>query len=118
MGCKTLTAFAVLSAAALAFAAPTKYEAEDQAGIPTTDVSTDDEGAKYVKPADAAGMTFTVKAEETAVYDITARVRIKIYAWITSKIVVNGVEAGSMLTTPRNCDSSYVISASAKMKVG
>ena len=118
MGCKTLTAFAVLSAAAIAFAAPTKYEAEDLAGVAAADISADDEGAKYVKPADAAGMTFTVKAEETAVYDITARVRIKIYDWITSKIVVNGVEAGSMLTTPRNCDSSYVISASAKMKVG
>ena len=32
MGCKTLTAFAVLSATALAFAAPTTYEAEDLAG--------------------------------------------------------------------------------------
>ena len=118
MGCKTLTATAVLSAAAITFAAPTKYEAEDQAGVAAADISADEEGAKYVKPADAAGMTFTVKAEETAVYDITARVRIKIFDWITSKIVVNGVEAGSMLTTPRNCDSSYVISASAKMKVG
>ena len=118
MGCKTLTAFAVLSAAALAFAAPTKYEAEEQAGVTAADITTDDEGAKYVKPADAAGMTFTVKVEETAVYDITARVRIKIYDWITSKIVVNGVDVGSMLTTPRNVDSSYVIAASAKMKVG
>ena len=111
-------AFAVLSAAALAFAAPTKYEAEEQAGVTAADITTDDEGAKYVKPADAAGMTFTVKVEETAVYDITARVRIKIYDWITSKIVVNGVDVGSMLTTPRNVDSSYVIAASAKMKVG
>ena len=118
MGCKTLMAFAVLSAAALAFAAPTKYEAEEQAGVTAADITTDDEGAKYVKPADAAGMTFTVKVEETAVYDITARVRIKIYDWITSKIVVNGVDVGSMLTTPRNVDSSYVIAASAKMKVG
>ena len=118
MGCKTLTALAVLSAAALAFAAPTKYEAEEQAGVTAADITTDDEGAKYVKPADAAGMTFTVKVEETAVYDITARVRIKIYDWITSKIVVNGVDVGSMLTTPRNVDSSYVIAASAKMKVG
>ncbi len=118
MGCKTLTALAVLSAAALAFAAPTKYEAEEQAGVTADNITTDDEGAKYVKPADAAGMTFTVKVEETAVYDITARVRIKIYDWITSKIVVNGVDVGSMLTTPRNVDSSYVIAASAKMKVG
>ncbi|WP_163437152.1 glycosyl hydrolase [Fibrobacter succinogenes] len=118
MGCKTLMAFAVLSAAALAFAAPTKYEAEEQAGVTAADITTDDEGAKYVKPADAAGMTFTVKVEETAVYDITAKVRIKIYDWITSKIVVNGVDVGSMLTTPRNVDSSYVIAASAKMKVG
>lgn len=118
MGCKTLTAFAVLSAAALAFAAPTKYEAEEQAGVAAADITTDDEGNKYVKPADASGVTFTYNAEETAVYDITARVRIKVYDWITSKIVVNDVEAGSMLTTPRNVDSSYVISASAKMKVG
>ena len=118
MGCKTLTALAVLSAAALAFAAPTKYEAEEQAGVTAADITTDDEGAKYVTPADAAGMTFNVKVEETAVYDITARVRIKIYAWITSKIVVNGVDVGSMLTTPRNVDSSYVVSASAKMKAG
>ena len=118
MGCKTLTVFAVLAAVALAFAAPTKYEAEKQAGVSAADITTDDEGAKYVTPADAAGMTFTVKVEETAVYDITARVRIKLYAWITSKIVVNGVDVGSMLTTPRNVDSSYVIAASAKMKVG
>ena len=118
MGCKTLTALAVLSAAALAFAAPTKYEAEEQAGVTADNITTDDEGAKYVKPTDAAGMTFTVKVEETAVYDITARVRIKIYDWITSKIVVNGVDVGSMLTTPRNVDSSYVIAASAKMKAG
>ena len=119
MGCKTLTALAVLSAAALAFAAPTKYEAEEQAGVTAADITTDDEGAKYVKPADAStGMTFTVKVEETAVYDITTRVRIKIYDWTTSKIVVNGVDVGSMLTTPRNCDSSYVVSASAKMKAG
>lgn len=118
MGCKTLTAFAVLSAAALAFAAPTKYEAEEQAGVAAADITTDDEGNKYVKPADASGVTFTYNAEETAVYDITARVRIKVYDWITSKIVVNDVEAGSMLTTPRNVDSSYVISASTKMKVG
>ena len=118
MGCKTLTVFAVLAAVALAFAAPTKYEAEKQAGVSAADITTDDEGAKYVTPADAAGMTFTVKVEETAVYDITARVRIKLYAWITSKIVVNGVDVGSMLTTPQNVDSSYVIAASAKMKVG
>ena len=75
-------------------------------------------GGKYAKPADASGITFTVTVEETAVYDITTKVLIKQYDWITSKIVVNGVEAGSMLTTPRNCDSSYVIAASAKMKVG
>ncbi|MBO6077030.1 MAG: T9SS type A sorting domain-containing protein [Fibrobacter sp.] len=118
MGCKTLTAFAVLSAAALAFAAPTKYEAEEQAGVTAADITTDDEGAKYVKPADAAGMTFTVKVEETAVYDITTKVLIKQYDWTTSKIAVNGVDVGSMLTTPRNCDSSFVVSASAKMKVG
>ena len=120
MGCKlaavTCAAFSILATAV--WAAPTKYEAEDQAGVAAADISTDDEGAKYVKPADAAGMSFTVDVEETAVYDITARVRIKVFAWITSKIVVNGIEAGSLLTTPRNIDSSYVVSASAKMKVG
>ena len=117
MGCKTLTAFAILSAAALAFAAPTKYEAEDLTGATVVD-DADYSGGKYAKPADASGITFTVTVEETAVYDITTKVLIKQYDWITSKIVVNGVEAGSMLTTPRNCDSSYVIAASAKMKVG
>ena len=118
MGCKTLTAFAVLSAAALAFAAPTKYEAEEQAGVAAADITTDDEGNKYVKPADASGMTFTFNAEETAVYDITTKVLIKQYDWFSSTIVVNGVEAGSLLTKPRTCDSAFVISASAKMKVG
>ena len=117
MGCKTLTAFAILSAAALAFAAPTTYEAENLAGATVVE-DADYSGGKYAKPADASGITFTVKVEETAVYDITTKVLIKQYDWITSKIVVNGVEAGSMLTTPRNCDSSYVIAASAKMKVG
>ena len=117
MGCKTLTAFAILSAAALAFAAPTTYEAEDLTGATVVD-DADYSGGKYAKPADASGITFTVTVEETAVYDITTKVLIKQYDWITSKIVVNGVEAGSMLTTPRNCDSSYVIAASAKMKVG
>ena len=116
MGHKTTTAFAVLSAA-IAFAAPTKYEAEDLAGADIQE-GTDFSGGKYAKPADASGITFTVTVEETAVYDITTMVTIKQYDWITSKIVVNGVEAGSMLTTPRNCDSSYVIEASAKMKVG
>ena len=116
MGYKTTTAFAVLSAA-IAFAAPTKYEAEDLAGADIQE-GTDFSGGKYAKPADASGITFTVTVEETAVYDITTMVTIKQYDWITSKIVVNGVEAGSMLTTPRNCDSSYVIEASAKMKVG
>ena len=117
MGCKTLTAFAILSAAALAYAAPTTYEAEDLTGATVVD-DADYSGGKYAKPADASGITFTVTVEETAVYDITTKVLIKQYDWITSKIVVNGVEAGSMLTTPRNCDSSYVIAASAKMKVG
>ena len=117
MGCKTLTAFAILSAAALAYAAPTTYEAENLAGATVVE-DADYSGGKYAKPADASGITFTVKVEETAVYDITTKVLIKQYDWITSKIVVNGVEAGSMLTTPRNCDSSYVIAASAKMKVG
>ena len=116
MGCKTLTAFAALSAA-IAFAAPTTYEAEDLTGATVVE-DADYSGGKYAKPADASGVTFTVKVEETAVYDITTKVLIKQYDWITSKITVNGVDVGSMLTTPRNCDSSYVVSASAKMKTG
>ena len=123
MGCKLFAgacsamAFATAVAAASAYAAPTTYEAEDLSGA-TVAEGADFSGGKYAKPADASGITFTVKVEETAVYDITTKVLIKQYDWITSKIVVNGVEAGSMLTTPRNCDSSYVIAASAKMKVG
>ncbi|WP_406539755.1 glycosyl hydrolase [Fibrobacter sp.] len=123
MGCKTIAgacsamAFATAIAAASAYAAPTTYEAEDLSGA-TVAEGADFSGGKYAKPADASGITFTVKVEETAVYDITTKVLIKQYDWITSKITVNGVDVGSMLTTPRNCDSSYVVSASAKMKVG
>ena len=117
---QALSATTIAVAAISAYAAPTLYEAESQSGIDAASIvaAEDFSGGKYVKPADASGMTFTVKVEETAIYDITTKVHIKQYDWITSKIVVNGVEAGSLLTTPRNCDSSYVISASAKMKVG
>ena len=123
MGCKlfagacTAMTFAAAVATTSVFAAPTTYEAEDLASATIVE-DADYSGGKYAKPADASGITFTVKVEETAVYDITTKVLIKQYDWITSKIVVNGVESGSMLTTPRNCDSSYVIAASAKMKVG
>lgn len=116
MGCKLLAALSAFSVVS-AFAAPTMYEAEDLPGASVAE-GAEFSGGKYAKTADPSGITFTVKVEETAVYDITARVRIKLYAWITSKIVVNGVDVGSMLTTPRNVDSSYVIAASAKMKVG
>ena len=117
---KALSATTIAAAAISAYAAPTLYEAESQSGVDATSIIAAEgfSGGKYVKPADASGMTFTVKVEETAVYDFTTKVFIKQYDWITSKIVVNGVEAGSLLTTPRNCDSSYVISASAKMKAG
>ena len=120
MGFKSIVAASIAVCSLQAFAAPTKYEAESQTGIDASAIAegADFSGGKYVKPADAAGLSFTVKVEETAVYDITTKVLIKQYDWITSKIVVNGTEVGSMLTTPRNCDSSYVISASAKMKVG
>ena len=123
MGCKSIAgfgsamAFVTAVAATSALAAPTTYEAEDLAGATVVE-DADYSGGKYAKPADASGVTFTVKVEETAVYDITTKVLIKQYDWITSAITVNGVEVGSMLTTPRNCDSSYVVSASAKMKVG
>ncbi len=100
----------------IASAAPTKYEAEDQTGA-TVKEGAEFSGGKYAVPGSDA-MTFTVKVEETAVYDIETKVLIKQYDWTTSKIVVNGAEVGSMLTTPRNCDSAYVVTASAKMKVG
>ena len=123
MGCKSIAGigsamtFAAAIAATSAYAAPTTYEAEDLTGATVVE-DADYSGGKYAKPADASGITFTVKVEETAVYDITTKVLIKQYDWITSKITVNGVDVGSMLTTPRNCDSSYVVSASAKMKTG
>ncbi|SIO25648.1 glycosyl hydrolase [Fibrobacter sp. UWB11] len=116
-GACSAMAFATTVATTSVYAAPTTYEAEDLSGA-TVAEGTEFSGGKYAKPADASGITFTVKVEETAVYDITTKVFIKQYDWITSKIVVNGVDAGSLLTTPRNCDSTYVISASAKMKVG
>jgi len=117
----SMAAIAGLAATATAATAaePTKYEAEDQAGIDASAV-VQVEGVSagtYVKPGSDA-MTFTVKVEETALYDITTKVLIKQFDWTTSKILVNDVEVGSMLTTPRNCDSAYVISAVAKMKVG
>ncbi|WP_405340209.1 glycosyl hydrolase [Fibrobacter sp.] len=117
MGCKTLTAIAVLSAVAITFAAPTKYEAESLTGASVKE-NAEFSGGKYAEPTDASGLSFIVKVEETAVYDITTKVLIKQYDWFESKIVVNGVEAGSLLTKPRTCDSAFVISASAKMKVG
>ena len=110
-------AFVTAVAATSALAAPTTYEAEDLAGATVVE-DADYSGGKYAKTADPSGITFTVKVEETAVYDITTKVLIKQYDWTTSKIAVNGVDVGSMLTTPRNCDSSYVVSASAKMKAG
>lgn len=116
MGCKLLAALSAFSIVS-AFAAPTIYEAEDLPGASVAE-SAEFSGGKYAKTADPSGITFTVKVEETAVYDITTKVLIKQYDWTTSKIAVNGVDVGSMLTTPRNCDSSYVVSASAKMKAG
>lgn len=116
MGCKLLAALSAFSVVS-AFAAPTMYEAEDLPGASVAE-GAEFSGGKYAKTADPSGITFTVKVEETAVYDITTKVLIKQYDWTTSKIAVNGVDVGSMLTTPRNCDSSYVVSASAKMKAG
>ncbi len=115
---KSIAAIAAFSVAVSAFAAPTVYEAEAQPGVNAGDVSADSTGAKFVSKSSGTEFTFTVKVEETAMYDITTKVLIKQYDWTTSKILVNGVEAGSMLTTPRNCDSSYVVAASAKMRVG
>ncbi|MBR4559114.1 MAG: T9SS type A sorting domain-containing protein [Fibrobacter sp.] len=117
MGYKTFAAIAAFSMAASAFAAPTVYEAENLPGASVAE-GAEFSGGKYAKTEDPSGITFTVKVEETAVYDITTKVFIKQYDWTTSKIAVNGVDVGSMLTTPRNCDSSYVVSASAKMRAG
>lgn len=117
MNYKKIIAFALAGLAASANA--TMYEAEDQAGVDAAAILSGAEfsGGKYVKPGSDA-MTFTVSVDETAMYDIETKVLIKQYDWTTSKILVNGVEVGSMLTTPRNCDSAYVVTASAKMKAG
>ena len=117
---KSVKAAVVISIAAssVVLAAPTKYESEDQIGVDAASIASGSEfsGGKYVKVGTA--MTFTIKVEETAVYDIETQVLIKQYDWTTSKILVNDVEVGSMLTTPRNCDSAYVVTASAKMRAG
>ena len=122
MGCRFTAVFCTALAMGTmgvtsAFAAPTTYEAEDLSGADIQE-GADFSGGKYAKPADASGITFTVNVEETAVYDITTKVLIKQYAWFNSTIVVNGAEAGSLLTKPVTCDSAFVISASAKMRAG
>ena len=122
MGCRFTAVFCTALAMGTmgvtsAFAAPTTYEAEDLSGADIQE-GADFSGGKYAKPADDSGITFTVNVEETAVYDITTKVLIKQYAWFNSTIVVNGAEAGSLLTKPVTCDSAFVITASAKMKVG
>lgn len=110
--------FAMALACVAVNANATKYEAEDQTGVDASAIQAADgySGGKYVKVGEA--MTFTVTVEETAIYDIETNVLIKQFDWTTSKILVNDVEVGSMLTTPRNCDSAYVVTASAKMKTG
>lgn len=119
MGYKKYMLSAVLAAGVFTNALATMYEAEDQADVDAAAILSGAEfsGGKYVKPGSDA-MTFTVSVDETAMYDIETKVLIKQYDWTTSKILVNGVEVGSMLTTPRNCDSAYVVTASAKMKAG
>ena len=115
-----LTVFAVAAWITSAHATPTVYEAEEQSGVDASAITSDAtysySGGKYVQVRKA--MTFTVKVDETAMYDIATQVLIHQYDWTTSVILVNGVEAGSMLTTPRTCDSVYTITASAKMKAG
>ena len=113
-----LTVFAVAAWITSAHATPTVYEAEEQSGVDASAITSDAtysySGGKYVQVSKA--MTFTVQVDETAMYDIATQVLIHQYDWTTSVILVNGVEAGSMLTTPRTCDSVYTITASAKMK--
>lgn len=115
-----LTVFAAAAWITSAHATPTVYEAEEQSGVDASAITSDAtysySGGKYVQVSKA--MTFTVKVDETAMYDIATQVLIHQYDWTTSVILVNGVEAGSMLTTPRTCDSVYTITASAKMKAG
>ena len=115
-----LTVFAAAAWIASAHATPTVYEAEEQSGVDASAITSDAtysySGGKYVQVSKA--MTFTVQVDETAMYDIATQVLIHQYDWTTSVILVNGVEAGSMLTTPRTCDSVYTITASAKMKAG
>lgn len=112
-----------LSLAILAALAATShavlYEAEDQSGVEASQIvnSAEHSGGKYVSLSNST-MTFSVEVEETGMYDIEAKVRIHQYDWTTSKIVVNGVEAGSQLTTPRNNDSDYVVTTSAKLRTG
>lgn len=112
--------FPLMTALAIAVTAhATLYEAEDQDGIEASSVveSAEHSGGKYVSLSNST-MTFSVEVEETGMYDISTSVRIKQYDWTTSEIVVNGVSVGSMLTTPRNNDSDYVVSVSAKLRVG
>jgi len=118
MGLKITLAALMGIAAAASAAEATKYEAEDQAGVDAASIQAAEgySAGKYVKVG--AAMTFTVTVDETAIYDIETQVLIKQFDWTTSKILVNDVEVGSLLTTPRNCDSAYVVTASAKMKTG
>ena len=111
--------FLPVLAAVSAFAAPIVYEAEEQTGVENSAIveSADHSGGKYVSLSNSP-MTFSVSVEETAVYDISTSVRIKQYYWTTSRIVVNGEEVVSMLTTPRNNDSDYVVSGYAKLLAG
>lgn len=111
--------FLLALAAVSAFAAPIVYEAEDQTGVENTSIveSAQHSGGKYVALSNSP-MTFSVSVEETSIYDISTSVRIKRYDWTTSKIVVNGEEVVSMLTTPRNNDSDYVVSGYAKLLAG
>lgn len=115
-----LTVFAAAALITSAHATPTVYEAEEQSGVDASAITSDAtysySGGKYLQVSKA--MTFTVQVDETAMYDIATQVLIHQYDWTTSVILVNGVEAGSMLTTPRTCDSVYTITASAKMKAG
>lgn len=113
------TATLIAAAAAFALAEPTIYEAENEASVAASAIVEDAafSGGKYVAN-EKQKFDFKVTVEETAVYDIVAAVHIHIYDWVTSKVLVNGVEAGSQLTTPRNCDSTYFVAVSGKLRAG
>lgn len=84
MGCKLIagvcSAITLGAAVVTVHATPTLYEAESEPNVDAASIvsAEDFSGGKYVKPG-SDGFTFKIKVEETAMYDITAKVLIKQY---------------------------------------